>query len=152
MSRKVIVQVKDLKVFLLEDGEVSWEAACSTSKFGLGMEAGSYKTPLGYFTVSEKIGEGQPIFTIFKGRQPVGLWDANAGSREGDLILTRILWLEGKEQKNENTKERYIYFHGTNQEHLIGTPASHGCVRLTNKDMLKLFSYVEVGDIVEIIA
>jgi lipoprotein-anchoring transpeptidase ErfK/SrfK len=61
------------------------------------------------------------------------------------MILSRILWLEGTEPSNLNTKERYIYFHGTNQEDEIGRPASHGCIRLRNQAMIQLFDFVEVG-------
>ncbi|MBX9578138.1 MAG: L,D-transpeptidase [Chthoniobacterales bacterium] len=69
-----------------------------------------------------------------------------------DHILTRILWLDGLDSENTNTHDRYIYIHGTNQENLIGTPASHGCIRLRNTDMIALFDAVEVGDRVEIAA
>jgi hypothetical protein len=64
---------------------------------------------------------------------------------EDDLILSRILWLDGAEAANANTKERYIYIHGTNQEERIGTPASHGCVRMTNADVIDLFRRLRVG-------
>ena len=67
-------------------------------------------------------------------------------------MLTRILWLEGLDPENENTRDRYIYIHGTNQEELIGTPASHGCVRLRNDDMIELFNRLPEGAPVEITA
>ena len=67
-----------------------------------------------------------------------------------DHVLTRILWLSGLDPENSNTRDRFIYIHGTNQEDLIGTPASHGCIRLRNADMIALFDAVEVGDRVEI--
>ncbi len=123
----------------------------STSKFGLGTEPGSYKTPLGRFRVAERHGEGAPLGTIFKSRQPVGLW--NPGDvTEDDYVLTRILWLEGLEEHNANTKDRYIYIHGTNQEEQIGQPASIGCVRMKNADVAALYDLVPEGVEVEIVA
>ena len=87
---------------------------------------------------------------IFKSRLQIGRL-ADPGGEE-DLVLTRILWLEGLDPENENTRDRYIYIHGTNQEELIGTPASHGCVRLRNDDMIELFNRLPEGAPVEITA
>mgnify|MGYP001820678492 CR=1 FL=1 len=114
----------------------------STSKFGLGSEENSYRTPLGTFRIKEKIGGDQAMRTIFKGRVPEGCWEPGCVVEE-DLVLSRILWLDGVEEENANTYDRYIYIHGTNQEELIGTPASHGCVRMRNHDMLELYNLVE---------
>jgi len=122
----------------------------STSKFGLGFQEGSFRTPTGRFRIAEKIGEEAPPWMIFKSRLQTGCL-ADPGGEE-DLVLTRILWLEGLDPENENTRDRYIYIHGTNQEELIGTPASHGCVRLRNDDMIELFNRVPEGAPVEITA
>ncbi|MEM6883484.1 MAG: L,D-transpeptidase [Verrucomicrobiota bacterium] len=117
----------------------------STSKFGLGESEGSHQTPRGHHIITEKIGADATSGTIFKGRIPTGeTWTPEVAT-EKDLILTRILWLSGEEPHNVNSHDRYIYFHGTNQEHLIGTPASIGCIRLTNADIISLFDQVEVG-------
>ncbi len=120
----------------------SWPV--STSKFGLGTKEGSFKTPLGAFQIREKHGEGAEWGTIFKGRKAVGLWKPGDETEE-DLVLTRILWLDGLQPHNANTFERYVYIHGTNGEDRIGRPASHGCVRLANSDMIELFDLVPVG-------
>ena len=130
-------------VELFENGTVLWSAPVSTSLFGLGEEPSSQKTPHGLHAIAEKIGAGCPINTIFESRAPAGIWDG--APTEKDLILTRILWLEGLEDSNRSTHARYIYFHGTNHESSIGTPASHGCIRLKNADMLALFDRVETG-------
>jgi len=61
------------------------------------------------------------------------------------------LWLDGIEEQNTRTKERYIYIHGTNHEDLIGQPASAGCIRMRNSDVIQLFDKVEVGTLVEIL-
>ena len=115
----------------------------STSRFGLGSVPDSNFTPLGRFRVVEKIGHDAPERTIFSSRQVVGIWDG--GEVPEDLVLTRILWLEGLEAENANTFSRYIYIHGTNQETRIGRPASHGCIRLTNANVVELFDRVDIG-------
>lgn len=114
----------------------------STSRFGLGMEAGSMKTPLGRFRVAEKIGTGAPLGTVFKNRAPVDPLAEHAP--DDDLVMSRILWLDGIEEQNANTLARYIYIHGTNHEDKIGEPASHGCIRMRKADLVELFSLVDV--------
>jgi L,D-transpeptidase catalytic domain len=117
---------------------------CSTSKFGIGFEPGSNRTPLGMFRVAEKHGTGAGLHTIFKARVPVGQWSPDHKT-DDDLILARILWLEGAEARNANTLQRYIYIHGTNGEDKIGQLASHGCIRLRNADVAELYNLVGVG-------
>lgn len=115
----------------------------STSKFGVGNEEGSMKTPLGRFRIAEKIGAGLPAETAFKSREPMRPSVAELNS--DDLIMSRILWLDGLETQNANSYTRFIYIHGTNHEELIGEAASHGCVRMRNADVAELFDLVEVG-------
>lgn len=117
---------------------------CSTSKFGIGFREGSNQTPVGAFRVAEKHGAGLSQGTVFKARVPVGEWDP-AQPSEGDLIVSRILWLEGCEARNANTRERYIYIHGTNEEGRVGRTGSHGCVRMRNADVAELFDAVPTG-------
>jgi lipoprotein-anchoring transpeptidase ErfK/SrfK len=124
-------------------GELTKSWPVSTSRFGVGFEPGSFKTPTGRFAVQEKIGAGAPLWAEFKSRQPTGVLAAPGGEHDG--ILTRILWLSGLDEENANTHDRYIYFHGTNREDLIGTPASHGCIRLRNADIAELFDLVPEG-------
>jgi hypothetical protein len=129
------------------------EYPVSTAKKGLGEQCGSYCTPRGRHRIGEKIGEDQPLYAVFKSRQPTGeIWSPSLGEEDSDRdwILTRILWLEGLEEGNNrggqvDTHDRYIYIHGTNEEHLIGKPASHGCIRMRNADVAELFDLVEVG-------
>ena len=134
---------------VLRDGEVCKSYPVSTSKFGLGFENGSNRTPLGRFVVSEKIGAGATVGTVFKSRAPTGEI-ASQGGQE-DLVLTRILWLAGLDAANANTRDRFIYIHGTNQESLLGTPASHGCVRMRNADVAECFDEIPEGTLVEIV-
>ncbi len=135
-------------VDLLLNGRLvkSWPA--STSRFGTGFTEGSNKTPTGRFRISEKIGDGAPAWMEFKGRIQTGTISEPGGDH--DAILTRILWLEGLDPVNSNTKDRYIYFHGTNREDLIGMAASHGCVRMRNADIVELFDTVPCGTNVSI--
>jgi lipoprotein-anchoring transpeptidase ErfK/SrfK len=115
----------------------------STSKFGLGTREGSLQTPTGRFRIAEKIGATAPIGTAFRARVPFQPTPADLAS--DDLVMTRILWLDGIETGNANTFDRYIYVHGTNHEDQIGRPASHGCIRMKNADVVELFRRVEVG-------
>ena len=146
---KVIIYAANQTLRVVQGGQSIFEAPVSTSQFGLGFEPGSLKTPTGTFKVAEKIGEGAPHGTVFKGRIPVN--QPHNWQDEADLITSRILWLDGLDQKNTNTKERYIYIHGTNHERLVGQPTSHGCVRMRNEDVIRLFNLVEAGTQIEII-
>ena len=148
---KILIRGSEQTLHLLR-GRTSVAAfPVSTSRFGFGSEGGSRKTPIGRFRICEKIGAEMPANTIFKGRQPLTEECVN-WVLEPDLITSRILWLEGLDPSNANTRDRYIYIHGTNQEHLIGEPASHGCVRMRNADVIRLFDLVRAGTEVEILA
>ncbi len=141
---RIYVHVPSQTLDLLDDsGALLRRHACSTSKFGLGTEPGSNRTPTGRFRIAEKHGDGAPEGMIFKGRKATG--EIATAEMEGDHVTTRILWLDGAEPANANTKDRYIYIHGTNAAHLIGTPASHGCVRLADADVVALFDAVPEG-------
>ena len=149
-SHKIRIDTKEQTLHLLHDQRVVHQFPISTSRFGLGEASGSFRTPLGRFRIYQKIGGDQPLNTVFRGRVPVtnpSDWD-----KESDLITSRILWLDGLEPHNVNTRERLIYIHGTNEEHLIGQPASHGCVRMRNEDITRLFDLVEAGTEVEIVS
>ncbi|MFA7344671.1 MAG: L,D-transpeptidase [Terrimicrobiaceae bacterium] len=144
----LLVDVARQTLHLLSNGVAVKSWPVSTSKFGLGSEPGSMKTPLGRFRVCEKIGGSAPAWSVFKSRVPTGEIASPGGEEDG--VLTRILWLEGLEESNRNTRDRYIYIHGTNREDQIGQPASHGCVRLNNADVVELFDMVPDGMEVEI--
>ena len=145
-DKKICLEISmdDQALDLVIDGERVRRFPVSTSAKGMGFTEGSFRTPTGNFRVSEKIGEGEPMHTRFVARVPVGDWDPLVSS-EDDLILTRILRLQGKDSENANSEDRYIYIHGTNREDQIGTAASHGCIRLANPDMIELFDLVPVA-------
>jgi len=143
---KIVIDIKTQSLKLTCDQREIFSAPVSTSRAGPGFEPGSFKTPTGVFRVYERIGENAPSGTTFVGRVPIEEPPASGD----DLITSRILWLDGLERENANTKDRFIYIHGTNQEDLIGQPVSHGCVRMRNEDIIKLFEMVTVGTPIEI--
>lgn len=114
----------------------------STSKFGIGQQEGSFQTPLGLHRVARKIGAGQPLGTVFKGRRAVGV--IREGKAEA-TICHRILWLEGLEPGlnrggSVDSRLRYIYIHGFGDEATLGRPASHGCIHMAAADLIPLFN------------
>ncbi|HEX7675841.1 MAG TPA: L,D-transpeptidase [Bdellovibrio sp.] len=145
---QILVSAEDQKLTLLIDGKPTRLFSVSTAMNGLGCEIGSNKTPTGRLKIHKKIGGEFPKGAIFRARVHNGeictpgssLWQSSE-----DLVTSRVLWLEGCENHNANTLGRYIYLHGTNQEHLLGKPVSHGCIRLSNKDIIELYDLVEEG-------
>lgn len=154
-ARLIVVDPAAQQAHLVVDGRRVWSAPCSTAANGLGGSAGSNRTPIGWHRVCERIGAGAESGTVFVSREPTGeVWRGEV--RADDLILTRILRLEGLEPGINrgpgcDSFDRYVYVHGTNQESALGTAASHGCVRLGNTDVVALFDRVEVGDLLVVI-
>jgi hypothetical protein len=146
---KVVVSVKDQKLGLYKNGRLKGKYEISTSKFGLGSAPGSCKTPLGNLEVVNKIGEGLPPGAVLKGRT----WNGEVLTPDApgrDPVVSRILWLNGKESGNRNTQDRLIYIHGTPEERNLGRPASYGCVRMGMEDVITVFNQVPVGTSVTI--
>lgn len=146
----VKVSVADQKLTVFRRGNPIAMYDCSTSKFGLGDQRGSYRTPLGRMEIAKKIGGGAPIGMRFKSRKPTGeIVKIDAPGR--DPIVTRILWLRGLERRNARTFDRGIYIHGTAEERNIGRPVSYGCVRMRSRDVIALYNTVGTGARVEIV-
>ena len=130
----------------------------STAANGAGEMYGSNCTPRGRHIIRARIGAGQPENTVFVGRRPTGeVYTPELGARfpGRDWILTRILWLSGCEAGfnrlgKSDTMRRYIYIHGTPDTAPLGKPASHGCIRMHNADLIELFEQVNAGTEVEI--
>ena len=141
---KIVVSVDEQELLLMDKGKVVKAYPVSTSKFGLGSKSRSNRTPVGKMYVHQKIGGGATPGTVFKSRRPTGEV-VKPDSPGRDPIVTRILWLEGKERSNSNTKERMIYIHGTPEERNIGRPVSYGCIRMKSKDVIDLYDRVGVG-------
>lgn len=157
MSYRIVVKVAEQQAELYRDGKLQRTYRISTAAKGLGCEKGSYKTPTGRLRVARKIGDRHPMGSVFRGRVATGeIWSTYPENPmrecQDDLVLTRVLWLEGCDPENVNTLERYIYFHGTNQEQLLGQPVSHGCIRMSNADVVELFDLVPEGTEVEIVS
>lgn len=141
---QVIVSVASQELAVVENGDVLAKYRISTSKYGLGDEHGSYKTPLGTLWVCNKIGDSLPVGTVIKNRNATReIVAANAPGR--DPIVTRVIWLRGLEDRNKNAYDRCIYIHGTPEEHLLGKRASYGCIRMRSKDVIALYNMVRIG-------
>src|SRR5213596_500474 len=141
--KSIHVSIRDQRL-TLKEGEMPIRSyPVSTSRFGIGTEEGSMKTPTGRFRVAEKIGEGLPGDTVFQSRVPLQPGDPLPPTE--DLVMSRILSLDGLDEHNANTRDRFIYIHGTKHEGKIGSPASCGCVRMRNADIIDLFDLVDEG-------
>lgn len=156
----VIVTVKDQMLSLFKNNRVISTYKISTSKYGIGSRINTQKTPTGLFKIAQKIGKDAPSGTIFYARADSGeICKPNSTAYQSeDLVLTRILWLDGLESginkgKDKSGKcvdsfERYIYIHGTNHEKKLGSPSSHGCIRMSSKDIIELFDQIPEGTLV----
>jgi lipoprotein-anchoring transpeptidase ErfK/SrfK len=140
---KIDISLSDQLLTLMQGNETLRSYSISSSRFGIGTEEGSMKTPTGRFRVGKKIGHGLPSTTVFRSRVPLAPEDPLPPTE--DLVMSRILWLDGLEEANANTRERFIYIHGTKHEDKIGTPDSHGCIRMRNDDVVELFDLVAEG-------
>ena len=145
---QIRIHVPSQTLDLLDGETLLRRYVVSTSRFGLGAEEGSNKTPTGHFRIAEKHGDGVAAGEILISRQPTGTFGQEGDDH--DHVQTRVLWLEGVEPENANTYSRYIYIHGTNAESHLGTPASMGCIRMSNGDVIDLYDRVDVGTAVEI--
>ncbi|HEX5363444.1 MAG TPA: L,D-transpeptidase [Gallionella sp.] len=156
---KITVDIPTQTLELRDDaGELLRRYSVSTASHGAGERAGSNCTPRGRHVVRAKIGAGQPENAVFVGRRPTGeVYTPELGAQfpQRDWILTRILWLSGCEPGFNrlgecDTMRRYIYIHGTPDQQGMGVPASHGCIRMGNADLIELFDLVPAGTVVEI--
>lgn len=138
---------------LRENGRVLRCYPVSTALNGVGEQEGSGCTPRGRHYVRAKIGAGLPVGAVLRGRRHTGeVWSPElaAAHPDRDWILTRILWLCGCEPGrnrlgNVDSMRRFIYIHGTPDTEPMGTPRSHGCIRMRNADLLDLFERVPAG-------
>ncbi len=146
----VIVSVPEQRLAVLENKVPIATFPVSTSKFALADWPGSYGTPLGELEIAVKIGDGAPSGEVFKDRHATGeIIPPDAPGR--DPIVSRILWLRGREAQNANAYGRFIYIHGTPEERNIGRPASYGCIRMRSSDVIRLYELVGTGAQVTIV-
>ena len=141
---ELIVSIPDQSVVLVDGGKLIARYRVSTSKFGNGDSAGSYRTPLGTLFVSGKFGDHLPTGTVIKNRMPTGeVIAVDAANR--DAIVSRVIWLRGMEQQNAAAHDRCIYIHGTPEERNIGKAASFGCIRMRSRDIMAFYDRVHIG-------
>src|SRR6266480_3397989 len=146
----IVISTREQKLALLDRSNLVAIYPVSTSKFGLGDWPGSSCTPLGKLEIAEKIGGDAPPGAVFKDRRRTG--EIVAPDSPGrDPIVTRILWLRGREAQNGNAFDRNIYIHGTPEEWNIGLPASYGCIRMRSSDIIILYEIVGRGAEVTIV-
>lgn len=146
----VVISVPEQRMVVLDEGVMKATYPVSTSKFALSDAPGSRGTPLGEMEVAKKIGAAAPLGAVFKSRRRTGeILAPDAPGR--DPIVTRILWLRGREGQNANAFGRHIYIHGTPEERNIGRPASYGCVRMRSVDVVALYNRVGEGARVSIV-
>ena len=149
-GRGIWVRAAAQRLLVITDRRMTRSYACSTAKAGLGSRKDSRRTPQGWHEIAEKAGADLPAGAILDEREWSGeVWKPGTAP-EKDLVLSRVLRLAGLQEGynrggDVDTWERLIYIHGTNAEGLLGTPASSGCVRLANSDVVELFGLVDVG-------
>jgi lipoprotein-anchoring transpeptidase ErfK/SrfK len=149
-QHRIVISTREQKLALLDHGNLAAVYPISTSKYGLGDWRGSYRTPLGELEIAQKIGEGSEPGTVFKDLHRTGeIVGPDAPGR--DPIVTRILWLRGREGQNANAFGRHIYIHGTPEERNIGLPVSYGCIRMRSSDVIDLYNVVGLGARVTIV-
>src|ERR1700704_4100827 len=150
---RIEISIPEQSLMLFEDGRQVRRYLVSTSRNGPGERKGSFCTPRGAHIVRAKIGTGQTLNPVFFRRRPTGeIWTPEMAERfpGRDWILTRILWLSGREPgKNRlrevDTMRRYIYIHGSPDSVAMGKPGSIGCIRMRNQDIVELFELVRPG-------
>ena len=155
----LVVDLSTQRMTLREGGDILKAYAVSTAVNGPGEQHGSECTPRGRHVIRAKIGSGEPSGAVFVGRRPTGeVWSSRLGLRHPsrDWILSRILWLSGTEVGRNrlgtvDSMRRYIYIHGTPKTEPMGVPASHGCIRMRNRDVIDLFDQVKIGTPVHIL-
>jgi L,D-transpeptidase YbiS len=149
---KIVINISSQTLTLWQKDYQLRQYTMSSALKGVGEQSGSEQTPRGEHIVRVKIGANLPLNTVFRARRPTGeIYNAELAEKfpKRDWILTRIMWLSGCEVgKNRlgqcDTMRRYIYIHGTPDSEPMGTPMSHGCIRMRNQDIAELFTLVPV--------
>jgi lipoprotein-anchoring transpeptidase ErfK/SrfK len=120
--RVVLISIPDRKLAVLQDGNV-------LAQFSIAVGAVATPSPTGELQIVNRV--SNPTYYHDGNVIPTGK-DNPVGTR----------WM-GLSQKGYG-------IHGTNAPHSIGHAASHGCIRLRNRDMERLFAMLRVGDVVVI--
>ncbi|HCA82849.1 MAG TPA: hypothetical protein DEP18_03615 [Flavobacteriales bacterium] len=149
----VFVSIKHQQLFYIEEGKAKLVFSVSTAKKGFGFTYNSEQTPTGLHCIKGCIGNATPSGGVidkngFTGKKAEIVSEAISTGK--DIITTRAYRLDGMENgKNKGGKvdsySRDIMLHGTHEEGLIGKPASHGCIRMRNEDILMLEPLLKDG-------
>lgn len=142
---RLVISIPDQRMALLDGDKVVQEYAISTALKGVSEALNSDGTPRGLHVIAEKIGDGQPVGMVFKGREPTGVISELNPTEGIPPVVTRLFRLRGLEASNQTTYDRLIYLHGSPHEALLGQPASGGCIRMSSPDVVELFKTIEVG-------
>lgn len=129
-SRFLVVDKGKMKVQVYDcygRKEVEYGIACAKN-FGTKHEKGDSRTPEGFFSVEGIYDSTDWLFT-----DDNGVTSPKKGQFGPRFIRLRI----------PTTSQ--IGIHGTCAPWSIGSRASHGCIRVTNENILKLVEIVEVG-------
>lgn len=121
-KRQIVVSVPDRKLVVMESGAV-------LRVFDVAVGADVSPSPTGAFEIVSRLTE--PTY-----------YHSGAVIAPGDNNPLGPRWI-GLSKKGYG-------IHGTNAPHSIGKAASHGCVRMRNRDIVQFFAMVNVGDTVEI--
>lgn len=158
-SKLIFVSINNQKMYYIENDKIINTFIISSSEYGTGNKSGSNKTPLGLHKIKSKHGgktpkNGRMIGRLFRGE--IAKIYTDLSKSETDDITSRIFWLEGLEKGINNgvgidSYKRFIYIHGTSEEGRLGLPASHGCIRMSNKEVIDLYRTIEVGTLVLIL-
>ncbi len=152
-EKYMYISVKHQRLYLIENDSTIRKYTISTAAKGIGNKSNSYKTPPGLHSIKKKIGDNVPEGGLFISRVYCGKKVKIITEKEkakGDYVTSRIMWLQGEEPginkgRNIDSYNRYIYIHGTAEEGFLGQPASHGCIRMKNSDVVELYDMVDEG-------
>ena len=158
-SEMIFISIEKQKLYYMKNKIIIQEYIISSAELGVGNIKGSNKTPLGLHKIKQKFGDetpenGRMIGRVFYGNIATIIHDTSRSKT--DDITSRILWLDGQEKGynkggNVDSYARYIYIHGTSEEGRLGTPSSHGCIRMKNKDIIELYDKIKLGTLVLIL-
>lgn len=138
-GRSIRISLAEHRLYLLDGARVVWSARIGTGTGDTLEGAGrrwDFSTPRGRFRVQLK--ERDPVWWlpdwVFVERgEPVPPPGSPARRVEGELGAAALYLTEE------------IAIHGTDQPELLGDDVSHGCIRMSNDDVLRLYEELEVG-------
>ena len=131
-KRKIVIRLDEQKAYLYRDGEVTAISRVSSGRTG-------YRTPTGSYRVSQKaIDHRSSIYGAYvkNGRVVKADVDSRKDSRpSGSKFVGAPM-------------PHFIRFNGAigmHGGHVPNHPASHGCVRLPNRQAIRFYHAVDVG-------